>query len=333
MTEFNYTLEPFSGEGPDACFIYRTSWRRSLLTKMSGRGLPFLNLGLLPRILGDEELAKHNPDGVETVKLTMPAALTGTPTNFAAAEFTYQRTNYYRQEQELAAAAAKIHDALGDTPKQLLIGEHGILITDLKTILRRLDAQYLTVTKREINEAMHMLEDRYEPGGDLKKLVAKHKAIHATLEDAKEGLPMHLKINYLIGAVNHIKALSECVDAYMRDQPDRTKHSFDALAAALNAHLANRPETIFSSGYANAMNSNARDSQSLTHRIEELERANQQLITRLEQAEARRRDFKYCWTHGKCAHTSQECDQSRRKEGHQPGATFKDQMGGRPAKL
>jgi hypothetical protein len=53
-----------------------------------------------------------------------------------------------------------------------------------------------------------------------------------------------------------VKTLSDCVDNYMQGQPDRSKHSFDALAAALSAHIANRPETVFSLGYANAATNN-----------------------------------------------------------------------------
>lgn len=334
MTE-GYALEYFSGEGNDASLIYRTKWRRALLTKMAGRGHPFLQFGLLPRILGANELLKHNPTGVNTDPLEMPLALAGTPTNFAAAEYANARSNYYRQEQEIATAAGKIHDALGETPKQLLVGAHGILTSDLRIILERLDAQYLVVTKREIDEAIHVLEGRYEPGDDLRKLISTHKTIHATLEEAGEPLSLHLKVNYLMRAVSHIKALSDCIDSYMRGQPNRALHSFDDLATSLKAHVANRAETVFSVGYANVATT-----ESLTERILELERMNKTLSERLTQAERRGREqstapraFKYCWTHGKCAHTSQECDPARQRDGHQRTATFHDQMGGRSTQM
>ena len=35
---------------------------------------------------------------------------------------------------------------------------------------------------------------------------------------------------------------------------------------------------------------------------------------------------KYCWTHGACAHSSNEC--SNKKPGHQDNATFSNKLGG-----
>ena len=36
---------------------------------------------------------------------------------------------------------------------------------------------------------------------------------------------------------------------------------------------------------------------------------------------------KYCWSHGSCGHTSKDC--TKRKDGHNEEATFKDKKGGR----
>jgi hypothetical protein len=36
---------------------------------------------------------------------------------------------------------------------------------------------------------------------------------------------------------------------------------------------------------------------------------------------------KYCWSHGACGHTSKEC--TKKKDGHNDDATFKDKKGGR----
>jgi hypothetical protein len=335
----DYDLEKFIGEGPDACSIYRTKWRRALLTKMMGRGRPILENGLLPYILQQAEYVKHVATGANFVELTMPQALQGTPGNYATAEFTALRAGFYKQEEEKATAASKIHDALGDTPKQLLLNQHGILETDLKTILKILDENYMRVTKREIDDAVNSLTEKFEPGQDLRKLIAKHKTVHATLAEASEPLPLHFKMNYLIDAVKHTKALSECVDAYMRGQPDRSKHSFDDLAAALTAQIANRPDTVFTMGYANAA-----PVDSLSRRIEELERMNRDLSARVARAEAgngnerklsaapRRRDSLYCWSHGKQhSHSSNECRYPR--QGHQTQATLENQLGGRVATL
>jgi hypothetical protein len=188
---------------------------------MSMRGRPILQFGLLPRMLKTEEMALHNLD---VSALRPPAEPTGSGaiSNYATSMFNNALSNYNKQEQELATAASKIHDALGETAKQLLTGSHGILISDLKLILEQLDAQYLVVTKKEIDQATREPEEKFQPGSDFRKLVATQKRIHSTLEDAKELLSLHMKINYLVLAVESVKALYECVDAYMRGQPDRT---------------------------------------------------------------------------------------------------------------
>jgi hypothetical protein len=325
----DYQLAEFLGEGTDACSIYRTKWRRELLSKLNSRGRPMLPNGLLPYILQTDEYIRHVATGANFAELTMPDDISSTASNHASSEFKNKRENYYRQEQEKAMAASKIHDALGETPKRLLYNAQGILETDLKEILLKLDAVYLIVTKREIDEAICALGEKFEPGRDLRALVSKHKAIHAALEDAKEPLSLHFKMNYLIEAVKGVKTLSDCVDGYMQGQPDRSQHSFDALAAALNAHIANRPETVFSLGYANAATNN-----NLASEVEELKKINRELMARLSAVEARPRDDRkspagdrhlfYCWSHG--------C-RLPRGSGHQRQATFQNQMGGKKAVL
>jgi hypothetical protein len=92
-------------------------------------------------------------------------------------------------------------------------------------------------------------------------------------------------MNYLIVAVKGVNSLSDCVDNYRQGQPDRSKHSFDALAADLSAHIANRPETVFSLGYVNAGTNN-----NMTLEVEELKRINKELMARLSLVEARPRN-------------------------------------------
>jgi hypothetical protein len=151
--------------------------------------------GLLPYVLQTDEYILHVATGANFAELTMPDDISPTASNHASSEFKNKRENYYRQEQEKAMAASKIHDALGGTPKRLLYNQQGILETDLKQILLKLDAVYLVVTKREIDEAIVALGEKFEPGHDLRALTSKHKAIHAALEDAKEPLSLHFKMN------------------------------------------------------------------------------------------------------------------------------------------
>jgi hypothetical protein len=163
----DYHLAEFLGEGMDACSNYRTKWRRELLSKLNSRGRPMLPHGLLPYVLQTDEYILHVATGANFAELTMPDDISPTASNHASSEFKNKRENYYRQEQEKAMAASKIHDALGETPKRLLYNQQGILETDLKQILLKLDAVYLVVTKREIDEAIVALGEKFEPGRKL----------------------------------------------------------------------------------------------------------------------------------------------------------------------
>ena len=318
-----FEIGTFSGSEKDSCRIYRQEWRIALINQLRITCSDIHAEGLLGFALSATEYSKF-----ENPSTFVPKVRPGN--NFAMQGL--EASEYRSQQGALMDAKAAIHAALGRQAKEC-IADNGILPNDLRTIIERLDQHYFIVTQEELSSVERELSQPYSTTKDFRSLLADHRRAHKVFADVNQPMREGEKLRYLVNAISHIADLSTLVTSFYQNYPNVADQRFDTLAATVTSYMSNRPTAVQSNAYANAatvdsMNKLNKLVSDLTERVEALQK---ELVAekRKSRSGGKRSARKegYCWTHGRCGHSSSEC--FTKAEGHQNDATLENKKGGK----
>ena len=294
-----------------------------------------------------------------------PATAPDSVTNTA---LSHQQAVYDREQIALGYLTRAVFDSIPAATQQSCPGYHanyGTSFITLPTMLTHAQQTYGAVTVTGYNIAKSSLLRPYAPGTNIDAFLASHVDAHLACIRAGNALNNIEKVDALINAVGGrtgifaftIQAFEEATsdlahrtfeDSPATDQnPVREGLASRIRKAALRLLTTTDPATATTSGYYGAAAAasalppkSIRDE--VTSALQELlpslvataidraTNAANATATRAANANATRvpQEKKYCWTHGLCAHTGQECRTPDRQAGHNPKATLTRKMGG-----
>lgn len=265
----------------------------------------------------------------------VPPVDPGPPPNNATVAQTaankYANELFDRHQRALKLCKTQILASLNAEALDLLTEPtHGTRRRTILDIMTMLEAQYGQLMATDLAQQKNILLIPFQPPKPIRDYIRKHREVHRICEAAGQPLSQADTVAALRLGVRNVPYLATAVQHFVTAHPTVQAQTFPLLATLLGQAEDNgEPQpTTGSAGYAGA---------SVTEPPVALTMSNVQdmiaaavtaaLQTRPKTTAGRPKGTPlYCWSHGPCAHASQDCKKPR--PGHIATATDKDRQGG-----
>jgi hypothetical protein len=192
-----------------------------------------------------------------------------------------------------------------------MVQEHGIL-----------NPQELQQTRSKLDSQLNLTTSTFATHLSL------HLQIHNLLEENLQPISDSVKVEKLRVSIQDCQVFQGAIAAYSRGFPRVADQTFDNFSTAMKHEDESRDRmmTTGQHGYAAATTAKTFTQAEVDQLIQAAVARTQQQTTT---ATTNPNKKYYCWTHGSCKHDSASCKTP--STGHQAKATYRNQMGGKPA--
>ena len=248
-------------------------------------------------------LARRHP-GPAPVLAVGAAALQVSVHNALFASWRYEDEQYHLQQSSLNTFKGLFIDSLDAVSRRLLThpvtGTRNLSVQAIDTHLYGAHG-ILSPADLRLNEAA--LRAPYQPDLPIHDHTSHQQELHAIAQANGSAFSEAQKVEYLIASLRPCNTYNSRIDHWIIAFPTVVLQTFLSLADAVHVYSDNRTPDVTSSiaGYSAAV-----------------------LPTQPSALVARAKS--YCWSHGTCSHSSQDC--LRRQVGHVTSATSANRKGG-----
>ena len=317
---------------------HRVSWGPFLQGYLlaAAQAYPETPHGLLGFVLSPPAYALHTGDAEPFRPFPPPAQMQylGNAANYPI--WLEGKKDYLSQARALATFTAATIAALDPDARLIAKGADphlsGVPLTEM---INRLRIEYGIPTVAERTLATRSLSVVYAPPLPVRDHIRRHLEVHDFLAQNGEILADASKVRYLSESVQPCGMFRSALELYVAAYPAAAEQTFTRLRHALtNAEDNFTTVTSAGAGYAHlalaatAVHKSSGVEAKLDKLIELLCRSHQPAAAVVAtKPPAPRLPRQYCWSHGECAHSSNQC--LKMLPGHRTDATAQNRMGGR----
>jgi hypothetical protein len=280
-----------------------------------------------------ERLTALTEDGVHA-PLPNPGALMNNPNAAQLAAHKYNTELYDKEQTTVKKLKADIFDSLDEEARSKLNDpEFGLRRVTLQGGMDILRVQYGQLSSADIEKQRKILSRSFQTGIPIREHIRQQTDAHAVYVTAGQAVAEADKVAHLRNSVQHVPALKAATSFFIRMHNTIAGQTFALLAEALEAAEDNGDleATAGSAGYAAAGTEHftmATVQQMIAAALaQDRSMARRQDTGKETKATNSRPPRNYCWTHGPCAHSSDDC--TRRAVGHVAMSTLANKQGGR----
>lgn len=247
--------------------------------------------------------------------------------------WAYALQRFELQQSQLQGFTHAFVESL-DVHARLLMEQPGFGIRGrtARWMFNELIRVYGTITPADLLANTASLELAYVPAALIRDYTAAHARAHMVAATNGQPLSEAQKVRYLVAGLAPSGVFRQCVDYWHMQYATLAAQTFELLRAAVHSFADNMgpSATSQSLGYASANAAADRlplCAADLTALIQQCLAAQATASSTSKQPATQRDQAKhYCWSHGPCGHSSQQCE--HRRDGHIESATLKNQQGG-----
>jgi hypothetical protein len=220
----------------------------------------------------------------------------------------------------------------------------GLGDVSLIDIIDHVNVNFGVIASEQFNDMKRYFQGAMRPGKSMQEVVAEHELFHTVALNAGSALSQHDKVTNLLCAVKGASAYDFTVNTFKHTFPTMQQQTFANLKAALitasrsiEVGSASVGLSAMDAGHSAAFGAAGADATSsaptghvpaATSAAAAASSATPAEMSNAAHGAARKAPTKYCWYHGRCNHSSADCDLKDEISSFKTAATEKNRMGG-----
>lgn len=310
-------------------------------------------MGLIGKVVSKAAFRDLPGSGGQNQRFYLAPAEAAPLNHNAYARWKDLKTSYEAQQRGLQTFTQAVLDSLDPAIKSEIsdVGT-GTMNLTLRQILKRVDAYMGTLTNADLDEQYDRLRIPYVPGEDITAITTVHNDVHRLLADNGQALPEMVKIREYATALSGVHTFVLAHKEFIKTVSLK-KQTYKALAQRMAAAAdADKSSTSATAGYANSVTVTEKqveqmvlaavakaqpaadpkrkkrqtDTRQADNKQSNGNRGPEDERDRRKPKKLRKQQSLYCWTHGVCGHSGQECWYPT--ENHVDEATATDRRNG-----